>query len=139
MQGRKGQGEVEEEGSRGKRSQPEPQDAFDFERLTVFQKALELLKLLAPTLQNPPRKAASVLDHLDRALCSILLNISEGSGKEPGSKDRKRFYRHALCSAKEVGGCLIISDIRGFISLSVSSRGRSLCLEVVRMLSKMTR
>ena len=122
-----------------KNEKTEPQEGFDFERLTVYQKSQELLKLLAPSLENPPRKAASVLDHLDRALCSVLLNICEGSGKEPRSRDRKRFYRHALGSAKEVGGCLIISDVRAFITPSVSSRGRSLCLEGVRMLSRMTR
>ena len=80
-----------------KSSKPE-QDTFDFERLTVFQKALELLELLTPTLQNPPRKAASVIDHLDRAICSVLLNIPEGSGcpfllvvhASPDSKDGPR-------------------------------------------------
>ena len=38
-----------------KNSKPEPQDIFDFERLTVYQKALELFELLTPTLQNPPQ------------------------------------------------------------------------------------
>jgi len=46
-----------------KNPKPEQPDAFDFERLTVYQKALELLRLLTPTLHNPPRKAASVMDH----------------------------------------------------------------------------
>ena len=46
-----------------KNPKPEQPDAFDFEGLTVYQKALELLRLLTPTLQNPPRKAASVMDH----------------------------------------------------------------------------
>ena len=122
-----------------KNHKPSQTDAFDFERLTVYQKALELLELLAPTLQDPPRKAASVMDHLDRALCSVLLNIPEGSGKVPGSRDRIRFYRHALGSAKEVGGCLIISDVRGFLPQWIASQARTLCLEVVRMLSRMTR
>jgi len=122
-----------------KMQNPQPSETFDFERLTVFQRALELMNRLVPHLQRPPRKASSIMDHLDRSASSVLLNIAEGSGKEPGSKDRKRFYRHALGSAKEVGGCLIISDVRGFLPSSVSSRGRSLCIEVVRMLTSMTR
>jgi four helix bundle protein len=122
-----------------KNPKSEPGPNFDFERLIVFQKALRLLQTLAPFLGNPPRKAAAVTDHLDRALSSILLNIAEGSGKEPGSRDRKRFYRTALGSAKESGACLIVLAARGFHSGPSLCKGRRLCLEVVAMLRGMSR
>jgi hypothetical protein len=59
---------------------------FDFERLVVHQKAMEFLELIAGLINNPPRKAASVIDHLDREACSTILNIAEGSGKERDSR-----------------------------------------------------
>jgi four helix bundle protein len=74
---------------------------FDFENLLVYRLARKGLALLAKWTARPPRKAASVTDHLDRALDSILLNIAEGTGKDRGSRDRARFYKTALGSAKE--------------------------------------
>ncbi|MHC4598094.1 MAG: four helix bundle protein, partial [Planctomycetota bacterium] len=58
---------------------------FDFEKLTVYQKAVELAGLVAPITLEPPKKAAKLCDHLDRAVDSILLNVPEGSGRAPRS------------------------------------------------------
>jgi four helix bundle protein len=114
-------------------------DVFDFERLVAFQKALALLRLLSRLLFSPPRKMAPVIDHLDRALSSVLLNIAEGCGREAGSKDRKRFYRTALGSAKEAGACLIVLEARGFLARALQEKARRLLWEVVAMLSAMAR
>jgi len=112
---------------------------FDFEKLTVFQKALQAQERLAGLLANPPRRAAPVLDHLDRAATSVLLNIAEGSGKQAGSRDRIRFYRTALGSAKEAGACLIVLAARGTSHGPALKQARSLFLEVVAMLYAMVR
>ena len=122
-----------------KNQNPEPQDGFDFERLTVFQKALQAQERLAGLLANPPRRAAPVLDHLDRAATSVLLNIAEGSGKQAGSRDRIRFYRTALGSAKEAGACLIVLAARGTRHGPALKQAKSLFLEVVAMLYAMVR
>jgi four helix bundle protein len=118
---------------------PRQKDIFDFERLAAFQKGLALLKLLSRLLANPPRKMVSVVDHLDRALSSVLLNIAEGYGKVPGSKDRKRFFRTALGSAKEAGACLIVLEARGFLPGAQQREARVLLWEVVALLSVMAR
>jgi four helix bundle protein len=118
---------------------PGQKNVFDFEKLIAFQKSLTLLQLLSWLLSNPPRKTASVIDHLDRALSSVLLNMAEGYGKEAGSKDRKRFYRTALGSAKEAGACLIILEARGFLTRALQDKARGLLWEVVAMLSVMAR
>jgi four helix bundle protein len=112
---------------------------FDFERLIVFRKALAVFRLLSGLIQRPPRKASDLVDHLDRAASSVLLNLAEGSGKEPGSRDRKRFYRTALGSAKEAGACLILLKARGIVSPKVLHEGKALLLEVVAMLTVMAR
>jgi four helix bundle protein len=110
---------------------------FDFEDLTVYQIAREVLRRLAGWAAKPPRKAAPVADHLDRALDSVLLNIAEGSGKEAGSKDRARFYRIALGSAKEAAAALDILAIRGLISPALADHACDGLLQVVRMLHRM--
>jgi four helix bundle protein len=114
-------------------------DIFDFERLAAFRKGLALLRLLSRLLGNPPRRMVSVIDHLDRALSSVLLNIAEGYGKVPGSKDRKRFYRTALGSAKEAGACLIVLEARGFLPRALQEEARGLLWEVVALLSVMAK
>ncbi|MHC4598439.1 MAG: hypothetical protein ACYS47_05485 [Planctomycetota bacterium] len=45
---------------------------FDFENLLVYRLARKVLALLAKWTARPPRKAASVADHLDRALDSSI-------------------------------------------------------------------
>ena len=111
---------------------------FDFERLVVYQKAMEFLELIAGLINSPPRKAASVIDHLDRAACSTILNIAEGSGKERDSADRKRFYRTALGSAKESAACMSVLRARRVIPCLLESKCRDLLIGIVAMLTSMS-
>ena len=97
------------------RPEPKREELFDFEKLTVYMKAIELAKLLAPITLEPPKKAAKLCDHLDRAVDSILLNVPEGSGRAPRSKDRRHFYRIALGSAKEAASAVIALHVKGFV------------------------
>ncbi|MHC4598649.1 MAG: four helix bundle protein [Planctomycetota bacterium] len=112
---------------------------FDFENLIVYRLARKVLALLTKWTARPPRKAASVADHLDRALDSILLNIAEGTGKDPGSRDRARFYKTALGSAKEAAAALDILTIRGFIRREDAGEARTLLHRITGMLHRMSR
>lgn len=47
-------------------------------------------------------------DQFDRAILSIVLNLAEGSAK-PTPKDRRKFYRIALGSLREVQALLKIT------------------------------
>ncbi|MHC4598900.1 MAG: hypothetical protein ACYS47_07840 [Planctomycetota bacterium] len=49
-------------------NEPERGPLFDFERLIVYQKAMELRRLINPLTSNPPRGSAYLIDHLDRAV-----------------------------------------------------------------------
>ena len=51
---------------------------FDFERLIVFQRTLELIELLKPLFDAPPRRAGKICEDLDRSSQSIAFNIAEG-------------------------------------------------------------
>jgi four helix bundle protein len=112
---------------------------FDFENLLVYQLARKVLALLSKWAAKPPRKAASVADHLDRALDSILLNIAEGTGKDRGSRDRARFYKIALGSAKEAAAALDILVLRSFIRPEKAEEARILLRRIVGMLHNMSR
>jgi four helix bundle protein len=122
-----------------KNPEPGKNDRFDFERLTIYSKAIALTKRLAPITLEPPRKAAKLCDHLDRAVDSVLLNVPEGSGRTPRSKDRRHFYRIALGSAKEAASAVIALHAKGLISSTLYQDARALLLEIVRMLSVMAR
>lgn len=51
---------------------------------------------------------AHLQDQFDRALLSIVLNLSEGSAK-PTAKDRRKFYHISLGSFREVQTLLLIT------------------------------
>jgi len=121
------------------RPEPGKKRYFDFERLAVYQSARKVLAMLLPFLKKQRRKAGSTADHLDRALDSIVLNIAEGAGKERGSRDRARFYRIALGSAKEAGAALDLLGVRGLIAHDIGADARELLLEIVSMLHAMSR
>ena len=74
---------------------------FDFERLTVYQKALEFVLVVFHVTRPLPREYQySIADQLRRAALSILNNLAEGSGKV-SKKEKGKFYRTALNSARE--------------------------------------
>jgi four helix bundle protein len=120
---------------------PEPKNGkyFDFEKLIVHRLAKNLLTRLLPFLKKTGRKAGTTIDHLDRALDSIVLNIAEGAGKERGSKDRARFYRIALGSAKVAGAALDLLALRRLIARELADDARDLLLEIVAILHCMSR
>jgi len=74
---------------------------FDFERLTVYQKALGLMiGIFRLTRRLPKEYQYSVADQLRRAGLSILNNLAEGSGKL-SKREKGQFYRTSLNSARE--------------------------------------
>jgi four helix bundle protein len=106
---------------------------FDFERLDAYRVSRDHLELVAKLKAHPRLK-----DHLDRASDSILLNIAEGMGKPRGSRDRAKFFRIALGSAKEAACAWEVLCIRGRVSKDAASRARALLSRVVAMLTRMS-
>ena len=107
-------------------------ESFDFERLDAYRLARVHLEQVVGI-----RTLVKAKDQLDRASESILLNIAEGSGKLQGSKDRRRFYRIALGSAKECACAWSILHIRGHVDDQQATQARSVLLRVVAMLTRM--
>ena len=74
---------------------------FDFERLEVYQYALEFFSMSFGVFRTMPRDVKySLGNQLLRASLSISNNIAEGSGKLSG-KEKKRYYSISLDSCRE--------------------------------------
>jgi len=120
-------------------NEPERGVLFDFERLIVYQKAMELRLLVNPITSNPPRGSAHLIDHLDRAVDSILLNIPEGNGYPRFSGTRRKHFRIALGSAKEAASAVNALRAKEQMPDAMGAQARALLLEIVAMLHSMSR
>jgi len=90
--------------------------AFKFERLTVWQKALELSAQIHALTQKFPKTELYILtSQIQRAADSVVLNIAEGSTGQTNA-EFKQFLGYALRSEIEVVACLHIGRKRGVIS-----------------------
>ena len=90
---------------------------FDFEKLTVYQKAKGFQKEIATWLKSNPKIDSITRDQLRRATLSIPLNIAEGTGRFT-PKDRRNFYVIARSSIFEVVAILdILKDDAAIESL----------------------
>jgi four helix bundle protein len=80
---------------------------FDFEKLTVYQKAKAFDKFVVSTICSDKKIDRVIINQFKRASLSIPLNIAEGTSRY-SKADRRHFYVIARGSAFE---CLAIFDI----------------------------
>ena len=78
---------------------------FDFEKMDVYRRSLTAIDLCIDIISKMPRGNSNLADQLRRAISSVALNISEGSG-EFKQAEKARFYRMALRSVSE--SCSIV-------------------------------
>jgi four helix bundle protein len=89
--------------------------AFKFEKLKVWQSAVELSGQIYELTEKFPKKEMFVLtSQIQRASDSIALNIAEGSTGQT-NPEFKRFLGIALRSAIEVVSCLYLAKRRHLI------------------------
>ncbi len=82
-------------------SQVNGDELFDFEKLQVYQLALEFLDGVFDVCRALPREMRFPLaDQLIRAALSISNNIAEGTGKR-SKKEKARYYSISSDSARE--------------------------------------
>lgn len=90
--------------------------AFKFERLNVWQRALDFTATIHETTQSFPKAELFVLtSQLQRAADSIALNIAEGSTGQSNPEFNK-FIGYAIRSGIEVVACLYIGRKRGLLN-----------------------
>ncbi len=114
---------------------------FDHEKLEVYQLELAFITWLTPFLAKVKEapvtsSTAEVINQLDRASLSALLDTAEGNGRR-ALQTRARFFDDARGSATECAACLdpLVakqpSDVEGI------AQGKEMLLRIVSMLSKL--
>jgi len=110
---------------------------FDFERLEVYQKALELVRAIYRIARPLPKEYQySLADQLRRAGLSIVNNLAEGSGKV-SKKEKANYYRTALNSARECIPMLTVLAREEQVSIEVHRQLRQEVVHIGNMLGRL--
>jgi four helix bundle protein len=106
---------------------------FDHEKLDVYKVSIEFILTTESVIKQFPKGRAYLIDQLQRAGSSVLLNIAEGAG-EFSENEKIRFYRMARRSATECSAILDICKRLNFLEEELYLTTRSLLLRIVSML-----
>jgi four helix bundle protein len=109
---------------------------LSFQRLDVYQRAIEFLALAYDVVADLPRGHAERADQLTRAAESVVRNIAEGAGRWSEADSSSR-YKIARGEAMECAASLDVMRLRKLISDVRYERGMHLLHGVVAMLTKM--
>lgn len=107
---------------------------FNFEKLQVYQKALDYIDFVYTLTEKFPKEEIfGLASQFKRASNSIALNIGEGSGGTPN--EFKNFIRISYRSLNECVVCTTIAKRRKYITENQELNSRERLLELTRMLS----
>jgi four helix bundle protein len=109
---------------------------LSFQRLDVYQRAIQFLVLVIDIVEEVPRGHAERSDQLIRAAESVVRNIAEGAGRYSDA-DSSKHYKIARGEAMEAAASLDVLKLRKLITVQRYDRGIQLLEAVVAMLSKM--
>lgn len=105
-----------------------------FERLSVWQKALDLTADIHGLTKSFPREERYVLaSQIQRAADSVALNIAEGSTSQ-SKGEFKQFVGYAIRSGIEVVACLYVGKRRGIVTERDFHRLYAHTEEILKML-----
>lgn len=111
--------------------------AFKFEKLIVWQKAVDLSDRVDLLTKSFPKEELYVLtSQIKRAADSVSLNIAEGSTGQT-NPEFKKFLGYALRSNIEVVACLHLAKRRGFIAEETFSEIYAQCEEILVMINSL--
>ena len=109
---------------------------LSFQRLDVYQRAIEFLALVCDVVNDLPSGNADRADQLTRAAESVVRNIAEGAGRWSNADSANR-YKIARGEAMECAASLDVLRLRKLIADARYERGIQLLEAVVAMLTKM--
>ena len=109
---------------------------LNFQRLDVYQRAIEFLALATEAVEELPRGHSERADQLIRAAESVVRNIAEGAGRW-SEADSAKHYKIARGSAMECAASLDVLRLRKLIASPRYEQGINLLERVVGMLTKM--
>jgi four helix bundle protein len=108
--------------------------AFAFEKLLVYQKAVDFADTISKLTEQFPRGYSYLANQLNRASLSIAANIAEGNDRFTRA-DRRNFFFIARGSAQECIPLLELAKRRSLITDGVQQQLRSQLEEIAKMLS----
>jgi len=109
---------------------------FDFEKLEVYQRALDFTnQIFNLTIGFRREIQYSLGDQFRRAALSVCNNIAEGSRKE--GKSKKQFYNFAFDSARECIPMISLSVKQKQIEETQEQVLRDECIQICNMLYKL--
>jgi four helix bundle protein len=109
--------------------------SFKFEKLIVWQKAVDLSDFVNQVAKGFPKEEIYILtSQIKRAADSVSLNIAEGSTGQT-NPEFKRFLGIALRSAIEVVGCIYLAKRRGYITDTDFGTIYDMCEEILVMIN----
>jgi len=111
---------------------------LDYEKLDVYQAAIEHLAFVFKALPKLPRGQSALADQWRRASMSVPLNIAEGVGK-PSAADRMNRYAIARGEAMECGAILDVVRLINVIPRDELDQAKATIARMVAMLSRMCR
>jgi four helix bundle protein len=113
---------------------------FDHEKLDVYVVELEFVAWIAlffdDTSQSQVPHRRELLDQLDRASLSALLNTAEGNGKRP-RRQRAKAFADARGSAIECAACLDAAVAKRLVTQDRVRQGKALLARIVVMLTRL--
>lgn len=110
---------------------------FKFEKLIVWQKAVELSDMINQLTKSFPKDELYILtSQIKRAADSVSLNIAEGSTGQ-SNPEFSRFLGIASRSDIEVVGCIFLAKKRGYIQEDQFKIIYKMCGEILVMLNSL--
>ena len=108
--------------------------AFKFEKLKVWEKAIELANDVHVLTTKWPKEELFVLtSQMKRATDSISLNVTEGSTGQ-SNPEFSKFLGYAIRSALEVVNCLYLAKGRDLINTDEFNLFYEKLTEIIKML-----
>lgn len=108
--------------------------AFAFEKLHVYQKAIDFADAVCSLTREFPRGYFFLADQLNRAALSIAANIAEGNGRFT-KPDRKNFFGIARGSVQECVPLLELAARQGLLKPNQHEQFKANLEEIAKMLS----
>ncbi len=111
--------------------------AFKFEKLIVWQKAMDLNEVIFIITKGFPNdERFNLISQMRRAADSVALNIAEGSTSQ-SNLEYKRFLNYSIRSIVEVVSALFIAKRRNYIEEEVFQPTYGQCEELVKMIQSL--
>ena len=108
------------------------------ENTIVYQKCILLMATARELIEGLPSRFGFLADQLRRNTASVAHNFAEGYYQD-SEREQRKYFGYAIQSAREASASFDTAAAFRAGPPSASLQGKSLALELVRMLSKFRR